>query len=95
MNSSLLVGTPALKPPCTNQENAQQSAAHDEQDDCASVSQDDFSTAESENSENESDHQAQSELSAESPELHVRLEKENTKSTKRKQKSHKKLSKNK
>lgn len=81
----------------THRENAQQSAIHDirdEQDECASVSQDDFSTAESDNSEGEHA-QAQSELSAESPELRVLQEKEITKSTKRKQKSHKKSSKKK
>ena len=77
-----------------SEENAQRSAVQVEQDDCASVSQDDFSTAESENSDDESA-QVQSELSAESPELHVILEKKNTKSTKRKQKSHKNPSKKK
>ena len=67
------------------------------QDEYTSNSQDDYSTADSDNSEYDDTTLQQSELSAESPELiKTHLEKEaEKKATKRKQKSHKRLSKKK
>ena len=76
------------------QDNAHQSAAC-EREEYTSNSQDDFSTAESDNSEDETV-QEHSELSAESPELQKSHQaKQNSATTKRKQKSHKKSSKKK